>query len=63
MDQGLEPETKRVSNTCYEYYYVATRAFNLKMHVKSKHEGVIYPYPECVYAATGASHLKKSCLN
>ena len=63
MDQGFEPEQKsarriKVGFPCNQCEYVATRAYNLKIHFKSKHEGVRHPCPECEFAATRARGLK-----
>ena len=38
--------------------YAATTLGHLKIHVKSKHEGVRYPCSQCEHAATTASNLK-----
>ena len=48
MDQGFEPEPKRTKRSimgfpCNKCEYVATRAFDLRIHVENKHEGVRYP--------------------
>ena len=45
MDQGFEPEPKRTKRgimgfPCNKCEYVATRAFDLRIHVENKHEGV-----------------------
>jgi len=65
MDEVFEPEPKKSKKKnskgefhCSDCEYVATRAYHLKTHVESKHEGVRYPCLQCEYAATTAGQLK-----
>jgi len=44
---------------CFKCEYSASTASNLKLHMKSKHEGVRYPCNKCEYVATEASTLKR----
>ena len=52
MDQGFEPEPKRIKKSilgfpCYKCEYFATTASNLEVHVEGKHEDVRYPCSQC----------------
>ncbi|XP_023346866.1 uncharacterized protein LOC111715731 isoform X2 [Eurytemora carolleeae] len=65
MDEVFEPEPKKSKKKnskgefhCFDCEYVATRAYHLKTHVESKHEGVRYPCWQCEFAATTAGSLK-----
>jgi len=58
MHQVFEPQPKKSKKKnskgefpCFDCEYVATRAYHLKTHVESKHEGVRYPCLQCEYAA------------
>ena len=44
---------------CDKCKYLATTANSLKLHIKSKHEGVNFPCEKCEYVATQASNLKQ----
>ena len=56
-DAGQDPPSKKFQ--CDSCDYTTTRAYHLRQHKESKHEGIIYPCDQCDYAATRASHLKK----
>ena len=47
-----------VSYPCDQCKYVTSTQLILKVHKKSKHEGIKYPCDQCDYAATTSSHLK-----
>ena len=45
--------------SCNECDFKSTQKSNLKLHKRSKHEGVTYPCDECDYKATQPGNLKQ----
>ena len=48
-----------ITYSCDQCDYTANKYPTLKMHMKSKHDGIRYPCDQCDYSATENGNLKK----